>query len=288
MKKILVTGKSSYIGNQFEQWIATSGEKFIIDKIRVRNDEWKEIDFSIYDTVLHLAGIAHVSKNPKMEELYYRVNRNLTIALAEKAKAEGVKQFIFMSSIIVYGEGINDQGFIDKNTVPQPSNFYGESKLQAENGIIPLKDESFKIVIIRPPMIYGENSKGNYPKLAKTAKKLPIFPDIDNQRSMLYIDNLCEFIKLMIVNEEQGIFFPQNKEYVKTSELTRTIAEIHGKKMMITTIFNPAIKLMIKRVGIINKVFGDLVYKKSLSEYKENYTIYNLEESIKVTELGKN
>ena len=65
----------------------------------------------------------------------------------------------------------------------------------------------------------------------KLAQKLPVFPDIDNQRSMLHIDNLCEFIRLMIDNEESGLFFPQNREYVKTSEMVKLIAEVHGKKI---------------------------------------------------------
>src|SRR5699024_4859182 len=119
----------------------------------------------------------------------------------------------------------------------------------------------------------------------KAATKLPIFPNIDNQRSMLHIDNLSEFLRLMIDNQESGLFFPQNKEYVKTSELVKTIAEVHGKKIKLTRLFNPILKLMKKRVGIVNKVFGDLVYEKSMSKYKKSYCYNNLYESIKATEL---
>lgn len=201
-------------------------------ELSVRGTEWKEHDFSIYDVVLHVAGIAHVSTDPSKEQQYYKVNRDLAIEVAEKAKQEHVKQFIFTSSIIVYGDGshINKKRIIDKNTKPQPSNFYGNSKLQAEKGISLLESDDFKVVIIRPPMIYGKGSKGNYPKLASYARKLPIFPDIDNERSMLHIDNLCEFIRLIIKNEERGFFFPQNIEYVKTSELVKRIADVYGKK----------------------------------------------------------
>ena len=119
-------------------------------------------------------------------------------------------------------------------------------------------------------MIYGKGCKGNYPKLVKAALKLPIFPDIDNERSMLHIDNLCEFVRLIIDNEESGIFFPQNKEYVKTSEMVKVIAETHGKKIRLTKAFNPILKLLAYKVGLINKVFGNLVYEKSMSEYKED------------------
>jgi len=183
-----------------------------------------------------------------------------------------------------YISNTNGKKVIDKNTILKPSNFYGDSKLQAEEGIKPLESDDFKIVILRPPMIYGKGSKGNYPKLAKVAQKLPIFPDIDNKRSMLYIDNLCEFIKLMIENEESGLFFPQNEEYVCTSEMVKMIAEAHGRKIKLTKIFNPLLRLMGLKIGIVNKAFGNLVYKQSLSEYKENYRIRDLKQSIIATE----
>jgi len=219
-----------------------------------------------------------------MEDLYYKVNRDLTIEVARKSKSEGVKQFILLSSIIVYGENVDNNGVIDEHTIPQPSNFYGNSKLQAEKGIEPLRTSDFKIAIIRPPMIYGKDSKGNYPRLAKLAQKSPIFPNYPNKRSMLHIDNLSEFLRLMINNEENGLFFPQNKEYVKTSEMVRTIADVHGKKIWLTKLFNPLLSLMRNRVGTVNKVFGDLVYDHTLSTYKENYLVRNLEESIVATE----
>ncbi|QII82410.1 NAD-dependent epimerase/dehydratase family protein [Jeotgalibaca arthritidis] len=284
MKNILITGKNSYIGTSLENWLIREPDKYKVDTIDMKDGSWKEKDFSSYDVVFHVAGIAHVSSDPKMEDLYYKVNRDLTIETAEKAKAEGVKQFIFMSSIIVYGDSSSSKRVIDRNTVPTPSNFYGNSKLQAEEGIRGLESDDFKIVVLRPPMIYGKGSKGNYPRLANMAKKIAVFPDIDNERSMLHIDNLCEFIKIMIDHEETGLYFPQNKEYVKTSELVKTIAEVHGKKIWMTRIFNPVLRLMFG-VGIVNKVFGNLVYEKSMSDYdKANYRIRTFKESIELTE----
>lgn len=259
-------------------------DKYKVDTVDMKDELWKEKDFSCYDVVFHVAGIAHVSSDPKKEDIYYKVNRNLTIETAKKAKTEGVKQFIFMSSIIVYGDSSSNKRIIDRNTVPMPSNFYGNSKLQAEQGIKHLESEEFKVVVLRPPMIYGKGSKGNYPRLAKVAKKIPVFPDIDNERSMLHIDNLCEFIKVIIDNKETGLFFPQNKEYVKTSELVKTIAEVHGKKIWMTKLFNPILRLMFG-IGVVNKVFGNLVYEKSMSDYdKGNYRIIEFRESIELTE----
>lgn len=287
MKKILITGANSYIGTSFEKWLAQSQSEYAVDTFDMKDGTWKEKDFSEYDVVFHVAGIAHVSTDPKMEDLYYKVNRDLTIEIAKKAKNEGVKQFVFMSSIIVYGDSshINHKRVIDKNTVPEPSNFYGRSKLQAEEGIMPLMDDKFNVVVIRPPMIFGKGSKGNYPKLAKMAQKLPIFPNVKNERSMLHIDNLCEFIKLMIDNEEKGMFYPQNSEYVGTSELVKFISEAHGKKIILTKIFNPALKLIGNFVGMVNKAFGNLVYEKSMSEYKVNYRVRDLKEAVRETEI---
>src|SRR5699024_10386702 len=227
--------------------------------------------------------IAHVSTNPKMEELYYKVNRDLTIEVAGKAKEAGVKQFVFMSSIIVYGN--NKQVLIDENSKPNPSNFYGQSKLDAEVGIQRLEDEAFKVAIVRPPMIYGKGSKGNYPKLAKAARKLPIFPDINNKRSMLHIDNLSEFLRLMIKNEEQGLYFPQNEKYVRTSNMVKIIAEVHHKNIHLTKLFNPALYIMIHyKVSIVNKVFASLVYDQEMSRYKEDYNVNEFKDSIVATE----
>lgn len=285
MKRVLVTGKNSYVGLSFERWVAKYSENYLIEKISLREDNWKELDFSGYDVVLHVAGIAHVSSDPKMEDLYYKVNRDLTIEVAKKAKTEGVRQFIFLSSIIVYGDSSSEKRVISQNTIPTPSNFYGNSKLEAEEGIKQLNSDHFKVVIIRPPMIYGKDSKGNYPKLAKAAQKLPIFPDIDNQRSMLHIDNLSEFIRLIIDNQDSGLFFPQNKEYVTTSEMVRLIAEVHGRTIKLTKVFNPLLNILGPRVGIINKVFGNLVYEESMSVYKDDYQIRNLQKTIEMTEV---
>ncbi|TSB48572.1 NAD-dependent epimerase/dehydratase family protein [Alkalicoccobacillus porphyridii] len=281
MKNVLITGEHSYVGNSFAEWVKNDSE-INIEKVSLRDGKWREKDFSKADVVLHVAGIAHVSTDPKQEQLYYEVNRDLTIEIAIKAKRAGIKQFIFMSSIIVYGDNING-GVITEDTIPDPANFYGKSKLEAEKGIVPLQSDQYDVVIVRPPMIYGKNSKGNYPKLAKLAKKSPFFPDIDNKRSMLHIDNLSEFIKLLIYNQEKGYFFPQNKEYVKTSEMVKMIASVHGKNIRLVNGFNPFIKPLVSKINILNKVFGNLYYKENITALG-NYQVNDLEKSIAETE----
>ncbi|ASA23813.1 NAD-dependent epimerase/dehydratase family protein [Paenibacillus donghaensis] len=287
-RKILITGKGSYVGTSFIKWLEQWPDDYETVEISVRGEEWNNHDFSQYDVVLHVAGIAHVSTDPKMEEQYYKVNRDLTIEVAKKAKKEGVKQFIFMSSIIVYGDSSRELKVIDRETIPKPSNFYGHSKLQAEKGIMSLEDGNFKIVIIRPPMIYGKGSKGNYIKLAKLARKLPFFPRVENQRSMLYIDNLCELLRLLIINRDGGIYFPQNGEYVNTSHLVSLIAKCNGRNIRLIRGFNIILLILSKRIKLINKIFGNLVYKMNISEYKTKYQIKGLSESILITENEDN
>ena len=120
-------------------------------------------------------------------------------------------------------------------------------------------------------MIYGNGCKGNYVRLEKFALKSPIFPDMKNRRSMIYIDNLCEFVKQIIDNESRGLFLPQNKEYVCTSDMVRDIAEAHGKKIYMTKLFNPLLRLL--KVSTVNKVFGDLVYEQIPSDYDANGSV---------------
>lgn len=289
MKKILITGANSYIGMSFEKYMAQWPEKYQVDTVDMIDGTWREKSFAGYDAVYHVAGIAH-SDNGKISQdkakLYYAVNTDLTVETANKAKAEGVKQFIFMSSAIVYGESapIGKTKIITKDTPVSPANSYGDSKVQAEKGIQPLNDENFKVVILRPPMIYGPGSKGNYPVLSKLAQKLPVFPKVDNQRSMLYIDNLMEFVRLMIENEEQGIFWPQNAEYSNTTELVKLIAQAHGKKMPLIKGTAWVLKLMSHVTGLVNKAFGSLSYDMGLSTYQYDYQKVSLAESVCRTE----
>lgn len=282
MKRILITGKNSYVGNSFEKWLEKFPEKYMIEKISLRDESWRKQDLSIYDVILHVAGIAHITETKENENLYYTVNSDLAYEVAKKAKDDGTKHFIFLSSMSVYGI---DTGVIDHDTIPKPNSSYGKSKFQAEVLIGSLGNDSFKIAILRPPMIYGKGCKGNYPRLAKLAAKTPMFPNIDNKRSMIYIDNLSEFIRNIIDNYEKGIFYPQNKEYVNTSNLVWEISQALGKNIRLTKVFN----LLINNLNhtTINKVFGELIYEKKISNFEKDYNIIGFKESIHLTERGE-
>lgn len=284
MKRVLITGKNSYIGTHFKNELLQYPNEYQVYELDMIDSSWREHDFSQYDVVYHVAGLAHSTPDESQRDLYYKVNTDLTYEVAKKAKEAHVKQFIFMSSIIVYGNGkIGEDRMITKDTPLTPDNFYGDSKKQAEIKIKPLEDENFKIVIVRPPMIYGPNSKGNYPLLSKIAKITPIFPTLKNKRSMLFLGNLIEFIKLMIDNEECGTYLPQNSEYVCSSNLIKEIAKLNHHKVLFVGLFNPFVQLFNKQV-YINKVFGNLTIDKSLSGYKQDYNKYSFEESIRITE----
>ena len=274
MKKILITGAGSYIGTSFEKYMEQFGNNYSVDTVDMIGDSWKSVSFSGYDCVFHVAGIAHQKETLENAHLYYEVNRNLAIATAKKAKRDGVKQFILLSSMSVYGV---ETGVITKKTVPQPKSHYGKSKLQADEKIVKLDCDSCKVAILRPPMVYGKDCKGNYQRLRTFALKSPIFPDYPNKRSMVYIGNLCAFVKKTIDEEKSGLFFPQNAEYVNTSEMVRVIARLDNKKLFMPKIFNPFICLM--RISIIKKVFGSLMYEKI-----DLVSDYNLFESIELSE----
>lgn len=293
MKRILITGANSYVGTSFEQYAKLHyPTEFAIDTIDMIDGSWREKNFSDYDVIFHVAGIAHADVGNVTEEqkkLYYSVNRDLAIETAKKAKEDGVIQFIFMSSIIIYGDSApyGKKKRITLETVPEPSNFYGDSKWQADKGIRKLWDEKFKVCILRPPMIYGRGCKGNYQVLSKLAKWVPIFPDIENERSMLYIENLCEFLCQIIIKEDEGIYFPQNAEYSKTSSLIRMIADCNNHKIRLSKALNWLVFLASKIPGkirnLVNKAFGNMCYEQQMSYYGFNYQIATLLESIRRT-----
>ena len=294
-KRVLITGADSYIGVSFENWVkGHHADEFVVDTVDTIDGSWRRKDFSTYDCVFHVAGIAHADVGNTSEErkqFYYKINRDLAVETAEKAKKSGVKQFVFMSSAIIYGESASygRKRLITADTEPSPANFYGDSKWQADIGVRTLQDESFNVAVLRPPMIYGNGSKGNYPTLAKMARRLPVFPNVDNERSMLYIDNLTEFLCQLIMSGRGGVFFPQNAEYTKTADMVREIAAVSNHKIWITRAFNWAVALASlvpgKIGGLVNKAFGSMTYDQTMSVYDFEYQVVDLKTSIKETEV---
>ena len=270
------------MGESVRRYILSTSIDFQIDAVDTMGDNWKKADYSQYDVVYHVAGIAHVNADPKMEALYYKVNRDLTIEVAKHAKAAGVKQFIFMSSQIVFHESQSLKSeVLTADTKENPNGFYGDSKLQAEKGLHELECDAFKVCILRPPMIYGPNSKGNFPRLVKLAQKTPLFPAWHNKRSMLYIDNLAEFVKQAILRELSGTFYPQNRELADTVEIIRYFANANGHKVWITRLLNPFVWLGSFILQPINKMFATYYYDPEMSKMDFDYQLVSFEESLK-------
>ena len=282
MTRVLITGIGSYIGESVKKYILSTASDFEIDAVDTIGDNWKKADYSKYDVVFHVAGIAHVNADPKMEPLYYKVNRDLTIEVAKHAKANGMKQFIFMSSQIVFHESQSLKGeMLTKDTQENPNGFYGDSKLQAENGIKQLESPSFKVCILRPCMIYGPNAKGNFPRLAKLACTTPVFPCWHNKRSMLYIDNLAEFVKQAMLRQLSGTFYPQNRELSDTVEIIRYFAKAAGHRVWITKWPNPFVWMGSFFLQPINKMFATYYYDPEMSKMDFDYQLVSFEESLR-------
>ena len=289
MKRILITGANSYIGISVENYLKQWPDSYCLDTVDMIGDGWKDTSFRGYDAVLHVAGLVHqpqTKNDPAQAERYDRINHRLAVETAEKAKAEGVRQFVFLSSASVYGLSapVGKVVMITEDTPLTPNDNYGISKLKAEQGLRKLQDGQFKVAIVRPPMIYGKGCKGNYQTMAKLARKLPAFPWVENQRSMLYIENLAEFIRLIIDDAVEGIFCPQNNEYVNTSEMVNFIAHANGKGILMIRGFSWAIRLLRPVTGIVDKAFGSLCYDFELSRYTRDYCVKNFRESVLETE----
>jgi len=298
MKRVLLTGVNSYIGTNLRRYLQEYNRKqgeeyYIVKSISQREMTWEQESFTGYDAIVDVTGLAHVDVDKLSEEVkqsYYDINWRLAVKTALKARNEGVKQFIYLSSSLVYGDsaGPGREKHITRETQPAPTSIYGDSKWQAEQELSTLEGEGFKVAVLRLPFVYGTGCKGNYRQLAELAGKTPVFPSVTNSRSMIYIENLNEFLRLVIEEGQGGIFFPQNEQYSSTAELVQIIGREKGKRIRLCGVLNPLVWLGAHFPGKIgrltNKAFGSLTYDKELSKKPAGYQCYGLQESIRLTE----
>ena len=255
---ILITGENGYLSNNIKDELI--GRGYNAKNISVKNGI-DNINFDNCSVIIHCAAIVHKREKSIGFELYNKVNYELTVKLAEKARCEGVKRFVFISSMSVYG---STSGKIDKDTETIPKSYYGITKLKAEKELLKMSDENFIVDIIRPPMVYGKGCPGNYISLSKLAKTAPIFPRVENKRSMIYIKNLTYFIYQLLMNENGGIYMPQDYEYVNTSDMVDCIAKCNGRKMVFCTFMGKLVQNI--NISIFKKVFGSLYYDESIAD----------------------
>lgn len=258
MKRVLITGTHGQIGSSFAQYLGREPEAYETSFLSLRDGTWRTADFSGWDVIVHAAGLVHQKETAENRDLYHQVNCELTRELAAKAKAEGVGQFVFLSSGSVYGR---IEGIITGSTVPRPVTEYGKSKLEAEKALAALRGEAFAVAILRPLMVYGPGCKGNYRTLEKLARILPVLPDYRNRRSLVSLETLCVQMKDLIDRRAEGIFFPQEETAVCTCELVQRIAERQGRRLRRTWLLNPAVSLLRAATPQGKKAFGDLVYQ---------------------------
>jgi len=272
---VLIVGAHSYIGENFASYARAAG--FARVDIVDSYDGWRVTEFAGYETVIFVAGIAHRKQTVQNKHLYFAVNRDLAVAVAEKSRMARVRQFVYLSSMAVYGK---KEGEISEDTIPNPrhNDYYGRSKFEAEQLLEKLVTTDFAVTLVRPPMVYGANCPGKFAKLVKLARRLPVFPDSKNKRSIIYIDNLSEFLCTIVLHCARGIFCPKNNEYVSTAQLVEQIRHAIGKK---TTIIGLS-WLLIPATAIcppLKTAFGNLYY--SVNAPSMPYNAIDLETSVK-------
>ena len=277
MRKILITGANSYIGESFQQYMLQYQDAYQVDTLDMIGDGWREAELSGYDVIFHVAGIVHQKETADNREIYYKVNRDMVAELAQKAKAAGISQFVFMSTMNVYGM---ESGIITPDTKPAPTSHYGKSKLEAEAALRVLQDENFTVSILRPPIVYGKNCPGNFQRLLSLVKASPIFPAVKNRRSMIFVDNLSAFIHLIIEKKCSGIFFPQNRECANTTEIAKIIAEMLNRRVFFSRLAGLGVKMLIPFFKEAEKAFSTLVYQ-DCEQFNYCYCKEGLESSVK-------
>ena len=280
--RILVIGKNGYVSRCFQDYMSIFSDD--VNAVSVRGNDWKKTSFAGYDAVFNTIGLAHNDARMGTDDEFMRLNVQLPLEIAKKAKEEGIPIFIHMSSLIVYGNpsGINEFNPITRDTIPNPENIYGKSKYTGEQELNKLEDDNFKVALIRSPRVYGEKDTDSIQTLTKFAKKMPVFPNIKNSISMIYSDNLCELVRLIAESKQGGTYYPQQERYICTSELVKDISVAAGHKLFLTKVFNPILCLIGKKVGLVSKVFGNEGYGMELSNHFDGkYRVVSYEESIK-------
>ncbi|MCT7566360.1 NAD-dependent epimerase/dehydratase family protein [Aliarcobacter butzleri] len=282
MNKILITGSTGYLGNSF---INQFGNKYTFEKFSLLNQKIEDIKLDNIDAILHCAALVH-QKVEHSYEKYHDINVEYPLKLAKLAKQNGVKQFVFISTIAVYGE---DEKKLDENTICNPTTPYGKSKLEAEKELLKLHDDNFTVSIVRPPMIYGKNAPGNIDSLVKLVKKSPIIPlaNIKNKRSFIFIQNLLHIIEEVILQKKSGIFLACDDEPLSTSKLIEFIAKNIEKKTYLIKIpfFESLLKIL--KPSFHKRLYGSLEIDNTITKERLNLkNPYSVEDGIRLMIKG--
>ncbi|EKU45997.1 NAD-dependent epimerase/dehydratase family protein [Staphylococcus massiliensis] len=264
-KRILITGTKGYIGCALEKHFKDLGHD--VKRLDVKSPTYLAQSFKSFDVVIHTAAIVHNNlKNASMLD-YMNINYHLTRKIADKAKQDGVSQFIFFSTMNVFGllGGVGYETIITKTTPTNPQTAYGISKGYAEDYLRQIETNRFKVSIVRPPMVYGKDAPGNFAKLEKIARLGSLFPNIHNHRSVIHIDNLTRFVETLVYEQASGIFHPQDFSYMSTTETIHDIRMLKGKQLKTFPVSKGLFKMM-NKVPMLKKVYGNLVYSQNIDK----------------------
>jgi len=256
MIKLIITGSSGFIGTNFTK----NTNDLSIVEVDLLTQNVDDINFAGIESILHLAALVHQMKGAP-EEQYFKINRDLALEVAKKAKSQGVKQFVFMSTAKVFGESTTGKPAWDENSECHPQDAYGKSKFEAEKLLLDLQDEHFKVAVVRSPLVYGVGVKANMYNLVKLVNQCPILPlgGISNVRSMVFVGNLVALLKHIIQSQAAGIFIAGDKQPLSTTQLTKLIAKASQKKIVLIKI--PGfIRNLVKAIkpSIVERLFGSL------------------------------
>lgn len=284
MKKLLMTGANGFVGSCF---INNYKKKYDIKTFSFLKDDINSLDCKNIDVVFHLSALVHQMGGASAEE-YERINVTQTLELAKKTKENGVKHFVFMSTVKVYGEETPNK--YSENTNCNPEDEYGKSKLKAEKLLLELENDNFKISIIRTPIIYGYGVKANIKNLVNLVNKISILPfgNTQNKRSMVYIGNLCNLVDEVIIQQQTGIFLASDDEPLSTSKLCELIAKNLDKKIYLINIpfFESLLKLL--KPSFHKRLYGSLEVDNASTKEKLNLkNLYSVEDGVRLMIKGE-
>ena len=282
--KLLITGSNGFVGSYF---INKYKNKYDIKTFSFLKDDINTFECSELDVVFHLSALVHQMGGASAEE-YEKVNVTQTLQLANKAKESGVKHFIFMSTVKVYGE--ETMSVYSENTPCTPEDEYGKSKLKAELELQKLQDESFKVSIIRTPIIYGYGVKANIKNLVNLVNKVQVLPlgKIENKRSMVYMGNLSHLVDEVIIQQKAGVFLASDDEPLSTSKLINLISKNLDKKVYLIKIpfFESLLKFL--KPSFHKRLYGSLEVDNNITKQKLNLSNpYSVEEGIRLMIKGE-
>lgn len=309
--KILVTGASGFLGRALVRSLSqskfplicavrslreglVSGPDYVtVGDIDSRTD-WTE-SLTGVSIVIHCAARVHVMNEDAKEPLaaFRRVNVGATLGLAKQSAEIGVKRFIFISSIKVNGESTSRDQAFSSHSVPMPQDPYSQSKHEAEVGLKEIAEKTgMEIVVIRPPLVYGQDVKGNFHSLFNLVSKgvpLPLKLIRQNSRSMVYVGNLVNLVETCIVHPQAAnqTFLVSDDEDISTEHLVRLMGFAMNRKVNLFPVPIWLFKLLGKLTGrtkVVDRLIGSLQVDLTQTKEKLNWNPpYTVSEGMKLT-----